>query len=81
MPEEINRLLTDAITNYFFTTSELAGNNLLRCGADQQNIFFVGNTMIDSLLSNKYRFTQPQIWTQIGLKEKEYIYHYTASPG
>jgi UDP-N-acetylglucosamine 2-epimerase (non-hydrolysing) len=73
MPEEINRLVTDAITNYFFTTSEVANGNLRESGVSEEKIFFVGNTMIDTLLSNKCRFSKPEIWEEIGLKEKEYI--------
>ena len=50
MPEEINRLVTDSITDYFFTTSKFANDNLLKNGIKEENIFFVGNTMIDTLL-------------------------------
>src|SRR6056297_2048190 len=53
MPEEINRLVTDAITNYFFTTSETANQNLLKSGVKEENIFFVGNTMIDTLIKQR----------------------------
>ena len=73
MPEEINRLVTDAITNYFFTTSEIANENLRKSGVKEEQIFYVGNTMIDTLLKNRPRFRQPAIWEEIGLKEKEYI--------
>ncbi|MDP1844470.1 MAG: UDP-N-acetylglucosamine 2-epimerase (non-hydrolyzing) [Sediminibacterium sp.] len=73
MPEEINRLVTDSITNYFFTTSDTASQNLQNSGIDTKNIFFVGNTMIDTLLKNTSRFTKPTIYDEIGLKEKEYI--------
>lgn len=73
MPEEINRLVTDAITNYFFTTSEAANANLLESGISNEQIFFVGNTMIDTLLKNRPRFRQPAIWDEIGLTEKEYL--------
>lgn len=73
MPEEINRLVTDSITNYFFTTSEIANQNLLKSGVDIENIFFVGNTMIDTLLKQIPRFIKPQVWDQINLREKEYI--------
>ncbi len=52
MPEEINRMVTDSITNWFFTTSEMANGNLRRAGVDDDRIFFVGNTMIDTLLAN-----------------------------
>ncbi len=73
MPEEINRMVTDSITNYFFTTSHIANENLLKIGVNEKNIFFVGNTMIDTLLKNRLKFSQPDIWNQIKLKEKEYI--------
>nr|WP_299201321.1 UDP-N-acetylglucosamine 2-epimerase (non-hydrolyzing) [uncultured Brumimicrobium sp.] len=73
MPEEINRLVTDAITNYFFTTSEIANENLRASGVKKEQIFFVGNTMIDTLLKNRSRFQKPDIWNKIGLIEKEFI--------
>lgn len=49
MPEEINRLVTDAISDLFFTTSEEASQQLMREGIDPRKIHFVGNLMIDSL--------------------------------
>jgi UDP-N-acetylglucosamine 2-epimerase (non-hydrolysing) len=52
MPEEINRLVTDAISDYFFTTSVDADENLINEGIPTQKIFMVGNLMIDSLLQN-----------------------------
>ena len=73
MPEEINRLLTDAITNYFFTTSEVANNNLRKSGVKDDDIFYVGNTMIDTLLKQRPRFRKPQVWEELGLEEKNYI--------
>ena len=53
MPEEINRIITDSISDYFFTTSRSASNNLIREGKDRNKIFFVGNLMIDSLFLYK----------------------------
>lgn len=73
MPEEINRLVTDSITNYFFTTSELANENLRKSGIEEERIYFVGNVMIDTLLKNRPRFFKPVAWDELGLKEKEYI--------
>ena len=73
MPEEINRIITDSITNYFFTTSKLANRNLRKIGCRDKSIFFVGNTMIDTLLKNKPRFSKPGIWDSLKLKEKNYI--------
>jgi UDP-N-acetylglucosamine 2-epimerase (non-hydrolysing) len=73
MPEEINRMVTDSITDYFFTTSETANENLRKAGIEDNRIFFVGNTMIDTLMKQMPRLRQPAIWHEIGLKEKEYI--------
>lgn len=73
MPEEINRLVTDAITNFFFTTSEVANENLRRAGVTEDRIFFVGNTMIDTLLTNSTRLRCPAIWDESGLSAGRYI--------
>lgn len=73
MPEEINRMVTDSITDYFFTTTETAGQNLLNAGIEESKIFFVGNTMIDTLLKNKSRFKKPEIWDEAKLTEKKYF--------
>ena len=73
MPEEINRMVTDSITNYFFTTTEIANSNLRRLSISDDSIFWVGNTMIDTLLKHRPRFQKPAIWDEIGLKEGNYI--------
>lgn len=73
MPEEINRLVTDAITNYFFTTSEVANDNLRRSGVAEDRIFFVGNTMIDTLLANQHRLRPPPFWSALGLAPGGYF--------
>jgi len=72
MPEEINRLVTDSITDYFFTTTTIANQNLLNSGIAQEKIHRVGNTMIDTLLKHRHRFQKPPIWDQLKL-EKENI--------
>jgi UDP-N-acetylglucosamine 2-epimerase (non-hydrolysing) len=73
MPEEINRVVTDSSTNYFFTTSEVANENLRCAGVSDEQIFFVGNTMIDTLLVNQSRFTKPEFFDALGLKPREYF--------
>jgi UDP-N-acetylglucosamine 2-epimerase (non-hydrolysing) len=73
MPEEINRLLTDSITDYFFTTSEFANTNLVNCGVGKDKIFFVGNTMIDTLLKNIHKFKKPTFWNSEKLETKNYL--------
>jgi UDP-N-acetylglucosamine 2-epimerase (non-hydrolysing) len=55
MPEEINRILTDQLSDYLFTTEEDALGNLLKEGIPAEKVFFVGNVMIDTLLSNLSR--------------------------
>jgi len=73
MPEEINRIVTDSISSWFFTTLESANDNLEREGIGEERIFFVGNTMIDTLLKHRSRFRQPAIWKEVGLKPQSYI--------
>lgn len=73
MPEEINRIVTDSITDYFFTTSETATDYLIHIGKPSKNIFFVGNVMIDTLLNNLSRIKKPDFWDSLGLVEKEYF--------
>ena len=74
MPEEINRMVTDSISDHFFTTSEIANENLGKAGIEKERIHYVGNTMIDTLLSNMEHLINPKI--QINgedLKEKNYF--------
>lgn len=73
MPEEINRVVTDSISNYFFTTSEVANDNLRKAGVSGDRIFFVGNTMIDTLLVSADRLRRPAIWDELGLARGQYI--------
>ena len=73
MPEEINRLVTDSITNYFFTTSKFANENLKKEGVPAERIFFVGNTMIDTLLFNMDRLRPPAFWDSLGLRPGAYF--------
>ncbi len=73
MPEEINRLATDAITNIFFTTSIFANQNLLKEGKQEKKVHLVGNTMIDSLIRNRSRFKRPEILSAQGINEKDYL--------
>ncbi len=73
MPEEINRLVTDAITDVFFTTSEMANQNLEKAGVSKQKIVFVGNTMIDTLLKNLPKLKQPALFDENNLKAGKYF--------
>lgn len=73
MPEEINRIVTDSLADYFFTTSRVANENLHRTGIDPSRIFFVGNTMIDSLRFSLDKLNPPDIWHELGLEKGKYM--------
>lgn len=72
MPEEYNRKLTDAISDILFTTEPIARKNLMREGVDPQNIYFVGNVMIDSLKRSLERAQESRILSRLKLLEREY---------
>lgn len=73
MPEEINRIVTDSISDWFFTTSDVANANLRLAGVKDNRIFYVGNTMIDTLLANMDRLEKPQFFDELGLTTKGYF--------
>lgn len=73
MPEEINRVVTDSITNWFFTTSEMANVNLRSSGVTDDRIFFVGNTMIDTLLKQMPFLRPPLFWQELSLNAGNYF--------
>ena len=72
MPEEINRVLTDAISDLLFVTEESGQRNLLREGISEEKIHFVGNVMIDTLRSSKERWESSSIFRRLGLVEGSY---------
>jgi UDP-N-acetylglucosamine 2-epimerase (non-hydrolysing) len=72
MPEEINRLCTDAVSDYLFTTDRLAGANLRQEGIAEEKIHFVGNVMIDTLLKHKAAAERLGLRQALGLKKKGY---------
>lgn len=72
MPEELNRILTDHISDFLFTTEESANKNLKNEGIDKNKVFFVGNIMIDSLLSHKEKAKKSKILSKLNIKKNEY---------
>lgn len=72
MPEEINRILTDSISDLLFTTSQDADENLLREGIAADKIRFVGNVMIDSLLDHLKVAESSTVRQDLGLTDGEY---------
>jgi len=72
MPEEINRVLTDQISEWLFTTEPEAEPNLLREGIARERIHFAGNVMIDTLLANLSRAREQGALRRLGLAPKGY---------
>jgi UDP-N-acetylglucosamine 2-epimerase (non-hydrolysing) len=70
MPEEINRILTDAISDLLFCTEQAGVDNLEREGVEPAKIHLVGNVMIDTLLQNQPRFAESQILEEFALKSE-----------
>jgi UDP-N-acetylglucosamine 2-epimerase (non-hydrolysing) len=73
MPEEINRLVTDSITDIFFTTSSFANSNLIKAGISENKIHYVGNIMIDTLLANINNLRKPAFFDELNLKTNNYL--------
>lgn len=73
MPEEINRVLTDHLSDVLFTTERSANENLLREGVPQQRVHFVGNTMIDTLLRHREHALRLDFPREYGLEAGRYV--------
>lgn len=73
MPEEHNRVLTDAITDYFFVTEQSGHDNLIAENKNKDNIFFVGNTMIDTLVAFQKEINDSAILNELGLLPQNFI--------
>jgi UDP-N-acetylglucosamine 2-epimerase (non-hydrolysing) len=74
MPEEINRLVTDALADLLLTPSADANENLKREGVDPSKIRLVGNIMIDTLVANLEKAKQSTLSEVLGLRAKTYVY-------
>jgi UDP-N-acetylglucosamine 2-epimerase (non-hydrolysing) len=72
MPEEVNRVLTDQISELLFTTEESAAENLRREGVDDRKVHFVGNVMIDTLLAHRERARELNVSARFGLSPRTY---------
>lgn len=75
MPEEINRIVTDALSDYLFTPSEDGDENLFKEGISQEKIYLVGDIMVDSLLFNLERAKKTDILERLGLRRKSLTDH------
>jgi UDP-N-acetylglucosamine 2-epimerase (non-hydrolysing) len=72
MPEEINRILTDQVSDYLFTTEHAAEANLLREGIDRSRIHCVGNVMIDTLFKHRQKAARQTILANLSLESRRY---------
>ncbi len=72
MPEEINRFVTDALSDYLFTTDRRANRNLESEGIAPKKIHFVGNVMVDTLLKHRQRALKLDVLSQFGLSQHKY---------
>ncbi len=72
MPEEINRLLTDSISDLLFVTEQSALDNLKHEGIDSEKVHFVGNVMIDTLMANRQKAQKSDIMNRLRLSAGKY---------
>lgn len=73
MPEEINRLLTDQVSDFLFVTEQSGLDNLKNEGIDEKKIFFVGNIMIDTLVFSLPKIKKSDIMSKLNLKKKDFV--------
>lgn len=73
MPEEINRILTDEITDYYFVTEQSGTDHLLKENRSADNIFFVGNTMIDTIVAFEDKIQQDPILDSLKIDYQKFV--------
>lgn len=73
MPEETNRLITDLVADYFFVTEQSGYDNLIKVGKLPEQIHFVGNTMIDTLVAFDYEIKKSKILEELNLVNKKFV--------
>lgn len=73
MPEEINRIITDEISNFFFITEQHGWDCLINENKKQENMFFVGNTMIDTMVAFYEKINSNSILSQLNLVKNEFV--------
>lgn len=73
MPKEVNRVITDGLSDYLFTAGMAANRNLNQTGTEAEHVYHVGNILIDTIRFNRRRLIQPVWFPVLGLKEQEYL--------
>lgn len=73
MPEEINRIVTDALSEMLFITERAGVDNLLKEGVKRNRIFLTGDTMIDSLVHFRKKINSSEVLKKLGIKKQKYV--------
>ena len=73
MPKEVNRMITDGLSDYLFTAGMVANRNLNQTGTESENVYYVGNILIDTIRYNRNRLLKPIWFSVLGLKEGNYL--------
>ncbi|TAL61637.1 MAG: UDP-N-acetylglucosamine 2-epimerase (non-hydrolyzing) [Bacteroidetes bacterium] len=73
MPEELNRIITDDIADYFFVTEQSGIDNLIKEGKSLEKIFFVGNTMIDTIVAFQAEIDASDVLNKLKIEEKQFV--------
>lgn len=72
MPEEHNRVVTDFLADYYFITEQSGIDNLVKAGVEKERMFFVGNTMIDTLVAFDDQIRNSEVMNKLGLRPKNF---------
>ncbi len=73
MPKELNRMITDGLSDYLFTAGMVANRNLNQTGTEQEQVYFVGNLLMDTLRHNHSRFVRPACMAEHSVQDGEYL--------
>ncbi len=73
MPKELNRMITDGLSDYLFTAGMMANRNLNQTGTEQEQVYFVGNLLMDTLRQNHNRFVRPACLAECNVRDGEYL--------
>jgi UDP-N-acetylglucosamine 2-epimerase (non-hydrolysing) len=73
MPKEVNRMITDGLSDYLFTAGTTENRNLFQTGCNNENVYNVGNILIDTIRFNRLRLVQPEWAEKMNVKEGRFI--------
>ena len=73
LPKEVNRMITDGVSDYLFTAGMVANRNLNQTGTESENVYYVGNILVDTVRFNRNRLLKPVWFSVLGLQEGNYL--------